>query len=147
MNKVVLMGRLTRDPELRFTNTSNTALCRFTLAVNRKFSKTNEADFINVVAWRKTAEFCGNYFKKGQQVAVVGSIQTRSWDDNEGKRHYATDVVADEAYFADSKRNDSGFAGGNVPPVQNTGGPAADNNDTGNTEGFYPIEEDDDLPF
>ena len=106
MNKVVLMGRLTKDPDLKYT-ANNTAVCKFTLAVNRRFSKQGEekqADFIPIIAWSNLGEFCGKYFEKGQQVAVVGSIQTRSWEDNEGKRHYATEVIAEEAYFADSKK-------------------------------------------
>jgi single-strand DNA-binding protein len=107
MNKIVLMGRLTKDPELRYTN-NNTAVCKFTLAVNRRFTKQGEekqADFISIVAWDKLAEFCGKYFVKGQQVAVIGRLQTRTYDDNEGNKHYVTEVIADEAYFADSKKN------------------------------------------
>ena len=109
MNKVILMGRLTRDPEVRYTNVNKTPVCSFTLAVNRKFSRQGEerqADFIPIVAWNKLAEFCEKYFKKGQQVAVSGRLQVRNWDDNEGKRHYATEVIAEDAYFADSKRQD-----------------------------------------
>ena len=109
MNKVVLMGRLTKEPELRYTSSDNKAVCKFTLAVNRRFAK-EKADFINIVAWEKTGEFCGKHFEKGRQVAVVGRIETRTWDDNEGKRHYATDVIAEEAYFADSKPASSGNA-------------------------------------
>ena len=108
MNKVVLMGRLTRDPETRYTQTNNTLVASFTLAVNRRFSRQGEerqADFIPVVAWSKTGEFCSKYFKKGQQVGVVGRIQTRNWDDDQGQKHYVTEVVAEEAYFADSKRD------------------------------------------
>ena len=107
MNKVILLGRLTKDPELRYTATNNTAVCSFTLAVNRKFGKQGEekqVDFIPVVAWDKHGEFCNKFFQKGQQVVVVGRIQVRSWDDNEGKKRYATEVVSEEAYFADSKR-------------------------------------------
>ena len=127
MNKVILMGRLTKDPEVRYTSTNNTAVCNFTLAVDRRFTRQGEekkADFIQIVTWRNLAEFCSKNFNKGQRVAVVGSIQTRTWDDNEGKRHYITEVVADEAYFADSKK---------------TGG----QNDAQNE----PIEEDDGLPY
>ena len=107
MNKAILMGRLTKDPELKYTTSNNVPVCSFSLAVNRRFSKegSQQADFINIVTWRNTAEFCAKWFKKGKQVAVVGSIQTRNWDDTEGKRHYATEVVADEVYFADSKRD------------------------------------------
>ena len=109
MNKVILMGRLTKEPELRYTNTNNTAICSFTLAVDRRFSKPGEdkqTDFVNCVSFGKTAEFAGKWFNKGQQVAVVGRIQTRTWDDNEGKKHYVTEVVAEESYFADTKRGD-----------------------------------------
>ena len=107
MNKVILIGRLTKDVELRYTQTNNTAVASFSLAVNRKFVKSGEerqADFINIVAWNKTAEFCSKYFKKGQQVAVVGRIQTRNYDDDKGQKHYVTEVVAEEVYFGDSKK-------------------------------------------
>ena len=107
MNKVELIGRLTKDPEVRYTQSSNTQVSNFTLAVSRRFVKEGEerqADFINIVAWGKTAEFCSKYFKKGQQVAVVGRVQTRTWDDDQGQKHYVTEVVAEEAYFADSKK-------------------------------------------
>ncbi len=107
MNKVILMGRLTRDPEVRYTQTNNTLVASFSLAVNRRFARQGEerqADFINIVAWSKTGEFCSKYFKKGQQVGIIGRIQTRNWDDDQGVKHYITEVVAEEAYFADSKR-------------------------------------------
>ena len=108
MNKVILMGRLTRDPEVRYTQTNNTLVATFTLAVNRRFVRQGEerqADFINVVAWGKLGEFCSKYYKKGQQVAITGRIQTRTWDDDQGQKHYVTEVVAEEAYFADSKKD------------------------------------------
>jgi single-strand DNA-binding protein len=107
MNKTLLMGRLTKEPELRYTSNNNKAVCTFTLAVPRRFSK-DETDFINIQAWEKLAEFCGKYFQKGRQVVIVGRIQNRSWDDAEGKKKYATEVIADEAYFADGKKEDSG---------------------------------------
>ncbi len=143
MNKVILMGRLTKDPDLRYTSGNNTAVASFTIAVNRRGAKEGQpqADFINVVAWSKTAEFCGKYFTKGQQVAVVGRIQTRTWDDNEGKRHYVTEVVADETYFADSKRG-SGDIGGNAGGSRSYSETPAASGD-----GFYPMDEDDELPF
>ena len=106
MNKVILMGRLTRDPEVRYTQTNNTVVASFSLAVNRRFAKQGEerqADFINIVAWSKLGEFCSKYFKKGQQVGIIGRIQTRTWDDDQGQKHYVTEVVAEEAYFADSR--------------------------------------------
>lgn len=107
MNKVTLMGRLTKDPDLRYTSGNSKAVASFTLAVNRRQTDREgktQADFIQIVAWDKTAEFCGKYFTKGMQVAIVGRIQTRTWDDVEGKRHYVTEVVAEETYFADSKK-------------------------------------------
>jgi single-strand DNA-binding protein len=133
LNRVILMGRLTKDPELRHT-ANNIQVCLFTLAVNRNFKKDGgerEADFINCVAWRNTAEFVNKYFSKGLQVVVSGRLQTRTWDDDEGKKHYVTEVVVDEAYFAESKKD--------YKPK---------NEDTGNTQsGFMPIDVDDDLPF
>ena len=102
MNKVILMGRLTRDPEVRYTQTNNTVVASFSLAVNRRFARQGEerqADFINIVAWSKLGEFCSKYFKKGQQVGVIGRIQTRTWDDDQGQKHYVTEVVAEEAYY------------------------------------------------
>ena len=107
MNKVQLLGRLTKDPEVRYTQTNNTAVASFSLAVNRRFVKEGEerqADFINIVSWGKTANFCSKYFRKGMQIALVGRIQTRTYDDTEGKKHYVTEVIAEEVYFADSKK-------------------------------------------
>lgn len=138
MNKVILMGRLTKDPELRYTNVNNTPVCSFTLAIDRRFSRQGEekqADFVPVVVWSKLAEFCSKYFTKGRQVAIVGRIQTRTWDDNEGKKHYVTEVVAEEAYFADSKKSDDAPA----RPLDNNGMQPSD--------GFYPLDDDDELPF
>lgn len=106
MNKVILMGRLTKDPEMRYTSSNNIPVCSFTLAVPRQFCKSGEdrqSDFIQITTFSKTAEFCQRYFTKGKQVAVVGRIQTRTWDDADGKKHYATDVIADEVHFTDSK--------------------------------------------
>ena len=105
MNKVILMGRLTRDPEVRYTQTNNTLVASFSLAVNRRFARPGEerqADFINIVAWGKTGEFSSKYFKKGLQVAVVGRLQNRSYEDNSGQKKYITEVIAEEVYFADS---------------------------------------------
>ena len=104
MNKVVLIGRLTRDPELRYTG-SNTPVASFTLAVNRPFSNQQgerEADFINVVVWRKQAENVKNYLSQGSQAAVEGRIQTRSYDDQNGQKRYVTEVVADNVEFLDN---------------------------------------------
>ncbi|MDP4092297.1 MAG: single-stranded DNA-binding protein [Bacillota bacterium] len=137
MNKAILMGRLTKDPELRYTNTNNTAVCSFTLAIDRRFARQGEerqADFIPIVAWNKLGEFCGKYFQKGRQVVVVGRIQTRSWDDNEGKKRFITEVVAEEAYFADGKRSDD------------TSKPS-ENHNSDQADGFYPLDDSDELPF
>lgn len=144
MNKVVLMGRLTRDPELSYTTNTNTAVCKFTLAVNRRFSKPTDevrADFLPIVTWTKTAEFCSKYFRKGQLVGIIGRIETRSWTDQEGKRHYMTEVVGEEAYFAEGKRNDGAelFDNGKSEDKEAS---------KSQNDGFYAIdEEDDDLPF
>lgn len=132
MNKVTLMGRLTKEPEIRYTTGNNTAVASFTLAVNKRFQKQGEkkkADFINCQAWDKTAEFISKYFQKGNQVAVVGRIQTRTWDDTEGKKHYVTEVVVEETFFADSKKQDK------------------PNESNDNTDGFNPIDDQDELPF
>lgn len=144
MNKVILMGRLTRDPEVRYTTNTNALVCSFSLAVNRRFKSEGQpdADFINIVSWGKTAEFCSKYFTKGQQVGIIGRMQTRNYDDKDGKKVYVTEVVAEEAYFADSKRDpntannfETGF-NASVQPVQ-----------TPTSEGFMAIEEDSNLPF
>lgn len=110
MNKVILLGRLTKNPEVRYTQTTNTLVASFTLAVNRRFVKQGEerqTDFINIVAWNKTGEFVSKYFKKGQQVAVVGRLQTRSYQDNNNQTRYVTEVIAEEVYFADSNKNEN----------------------------------------
>ena len=107
MNKVILLGRLTKDPETRYTQSTNTQVTSFTLAVNRRFVKQGEerqADFINIVSWNKTAEFVSKYFSKGQQVGVIGRIQTRNYDDEQGIKHYITEVIAEEVYFAGEKK-------------------------------------------
>lgn len=106
INKVVAVGRLTRDPELRFTPNTGLAVATFTLAVDRPFKDGNgerQTDFISIVVWRKLAENCANYLKKGSQAAVSGRLQTRSFE-QDGKRRYVTEVVADEVQFLDSKR-------------------------------------------
>lgn len=141
MNKAILMGRLTRDPEMR-TTSNNIPVCSFTLAIDRRFKNASgekQADFIPVVAWRQQAEFASKYFRKGSRMLVVGSIQTRSWDDPEGKRHNATEVIADEIQFVDTKKSEGGYD--SQPAAQ----PAAQNASNG---GFFPGPDDDTaLPF
>lgn len=118
LNKVILMGRFTRDPELRSTP-QGVSTCSFSIAVDRNFVRQGEkrkADFINCVAWRQTAEFISKYFKKGSMVALEGSIQTRSWDDQDGKKRYATEVVVANVYFADSKKDETSSMG-EIPDI------------------------------
>ncbi len=147
MNKVILMGRLTKDPEVRYTQTSNTLVASFALAVNRRFVRQGEerqADFFNVVAWGKTGEFCSKYFKKGQQVGVIGRLQTRTWDDDKG-RHYITEVVAEETYFADSKRDGEGASAAFDNAFGSTM-PGGMEGDSGAGSDFE-VSASDDLPF
>lgn len=106
MNKVILLGRLTKDPEIRYTQgNSPMMVARYTLAVNRRFKKQgeSEADFISCVSFGKNAEFAEKYLNRGRQIGVVGRLQVSSWEDNSGKRRWSTDVVVEEHYFADSK--------------------------------------------
>lgn len=121
MNKVILMGRLTKDPETRYTQATNTQVTSFTLAVNRRFSKEKETDFINIVTWNKTAEFCSKYFKKGQQVGVIGRMQTRNYEDKDGKKVYVTEVIAEEVYFADSKKEEENYVPNDEQPIPVSG--------------------------
>lgn len=136
LNKIILMGRLTRDPELRRTQ-SGTAVTSFTLAVDRDFKGQNgekETDFVDVVAWRATAEFVAKYFAKGRMAVVEGRLQMRDWTDKEGSKRRSADVVADNVYFGDSKRDDT--------PHPNSAGVQATSGD------FAEISEDDGtLPF
>lgn len=105
MNKCELVGRLTKDPELKLTS-NQTAYCNFTIAVDRRFKDSNgqrQADFINCVAWKQTATFVQKYFHKGNRIGLVGSIQTRSYEDQEGAKHFVTEVIVDEAEFVESQ--------------------------------------------
>ena len=140
MNKVILVGNLTKDPELVTTN-NGISLCRFTLAVQRRFATgegEREADFINIVVWRGQADNCYKYLKKGSKAGVSGSIQTRAYDGNDGTRRYATEVVADEVEFLSSK----GAVAAEEPAV--TGSKSSGKNDV--VTKFEPID-DDNLPF
>ena len=110
LNKIILMGRLTRDPELRRTQ-SGTAVASFTLAVDRDYKPQDgerETDFIDIVAWRGTGEFVSKYFTKGRMAVVEGRLQVRDWTDKDGNKRRSTEVVADNVYFGDSKRPESG---------------------------------------
>lgn len=133
MNKVILMGRLTRDPEVRYSQGAEPlAVARYSLAVNKRFKRQGEpdADFIPCVAFGKNGEFAERYFRKGQMVSVVGRLQVRNWEDNEGKKRVTTEVAVEEQYFAENK---------------NKG-----NSEDKPEDKFYPIDdnvEDEDLPF
>ena len=148
MNKVVLIGRLVRDPEVRYSqNDTSMAIARFSLAVDRRSSRNNQdgqtADFISCVAFGRTAEFLEKYFTKGNRIGVYGHIQTGSYTNKDGARVYTTDVVVDEAEFVESKGDNSGNAGlGFTAPTRSQDpAPAGD--------GFMNIPDgiDEDLPF
>lgn len=146
LNKVILGGRLTSDPELKSTP-SGISVCSFGIAVSRRFAKEGEqtTDFINVVAWRQTAEFISKYFSKGASICIVGSIQTRNYTANDGSKRYVTEVLADEAMFVDSKAeaDNSRFNNTSAPKYMPEGYAGAEPEQTA-------IEEDEDgdmLPF
>lgn len=133
LNKVALVGRLTKDPEVRYTQDNNTAIAKFTIAVDRTFKREGQpsADFIPIIVFGKSGENAGKYLGKGRLVAVSGRIQTRSWDDQDRKKHYVTEVIADEVDYLD-KPKDGGQASGSAE----------------GTGDFHPApEEEDDLPF
>lgn len=140
MNKVILMGRLTKDPEIRYTQ-NNIPVANFSIAVSRRFAKESDevkADFFNVIAWNKTGEFVSKYFKKGQQIIVSGRIENRNWTDQQGVKHYATDVIAEEVDFAGSKAENN--TNNNTEKDTNNNTENADITDFIATSG-------DDLPF
>ena len=110
-NKVILIGNMTADPELKQT-TGGISVCSFSIAINRRFAKADQGqqnvDFINIVTWRQQAEFVSRYFKKGNPILICGQLQTRSWTDNQGQKRYATEVVADEVTFVTSQAQNAG---------------------------------------
>ncbi len=137
MNKVILIGRLTKEPELR-TTANGVSVASFTVAVNRRYKNSDgnyDADFINCVAFKNTAEFVCKNFGKGQQIGIVGSIQTRNYDDKDGKKVYVTEVAVDEAYFCGDrvKTAEKPISPPNYTPTAK--------------DGFVPIDDNDDLPF
>ena len=156
LNRIILMGRLTRDPELRRTG-SGTAVTSFSLAVDRDFksqSGEKETDFIDIVAWRNTAEFVSKYFTKGRMAVVEGRLQIRDWTDKDGGKRRSAEVVADNVYFGDSRRDSDGSSGGNYANNRyggNNGGysaPAGGYAAPVGGSGFSEIDEEDgDLPF
>lgn len=147
MNKVILLGRLTRDPEMKNTTTGK-AVTRFSLAVDRRFKNKDgqkEADFINIVVWGKQAEFAAQYLTKGSQISLSGRLEARSYDAQDGQRRYITEVVADEINFVSSGQK-SASAGS-----QQTSAPQSANNNNmsvmGLDEDFHLMADDDDIPF
>ena len=150
-NKVILIGNMTADPELKQTQ-SGTSVCSFSIAVNRRFSKNEQGqtvDFINIVAWRQSADFVCRYFKKGNPILVCGQLQTRTWTDNQGQKRYATEVVADEVSFVAPAGAGASAPIGNAPQGD-VYAPAAYGAPAFNTAGsanFEEIPSDESLPF
>ena len=148
MNKVILGGRLTQDPELK-TTASGVSVVSFTVAINRNFKGKNgeapQADFLNVTAWRQTAEFITRYFRKASSICVVGSIQTRSWTDQNGQKRFATEIVADEAYFVDAKSEMPGAK--ETPKEGDTYIPEAYQVTAETTPKFEELDDGQELPF
>ncbi|MFX3643497.1 MAG: single-stranded DNA-binding protein [Candidatus Pristimantibacillus sp.] len=153
LNRVILIGRLTRDPELRYTP-AGVAVTQFTLAVDRPFTSQGgekEADFIPVVTWRQLAETCANYLRKGRLAAIEGRIQVRNYENNEGKRVYVTEVIADNVRFLESANRGNGST--NEGTSNGRGSQSNNNNSRGNNQDPFsddgkPIDiSDDDLPF
>ena len=142
MNKVILIGNLTKDPELT-TTTSGISVCRFTLAVSRRFTNSEgerETDFINIVVWRNAADNCHKFLRKGSKAAVVGNLQTRSYDAQDGTKRYVTEVVAEEVEFVGSRVRDGGDTG------NTDAGQGSSQGNQGATTKLTPIQ-DDSLPF
>ena len=140
LNKVILMGNMCADPELKQTQ-GGTSVCSFSIAVNRRFNK-EEVDFITIVAWRQQAEFICKYFKKGQAIVVVGELQTRNWTDNQGNKRYATEVVADEVSFGGNKGSSEEAKNGAPTQAYTPTGYS-----TNNSQNFEEIPSDETLPF
>lgn len=138
MNTVILMGRLTADPELKRT-ANDTAVTSFSIAIDRPMAKEKTADFINISAWRKTAEFITKYFRKGSMIAIHGSLQTRRYEDKEGNKRTVYEVVANNVEFCGGKNE----SGGNSAPKQN----ATPHHTVDEGIDCNPVESDDDLPF
>lgn len=142
-----MVGRLAKDPELRST-VNGTPVCSFTVACDRRFVKQGEerqTDFINCVAWQKSAESISQYFGKGDRIALVGTLQVRQWEDQDGQKRYTTEVVVDQWEFAQSK-NEGGAGGQAVPGAAHFSNSKPTEPLSGDLDGFMPIE-DDDLPF
>ena len=148
INKAILMGRLTRDPELRHTG-SGTPVCSFSVAIDNGYGDNRSTDFINCVAWNKTAEFVDKYFTKGRMIIVIGRIQTRTWEGQDGKKNYATEVVASEVSFGETKKSadENGYrtqsGSYDAPKVADV----PDMPTGGGSDDFVELDTNDDLPF
>ena len=146
LNVAILTGRLTGDPELRHTP-NNVAVTSFNVAVSRSYARQGEerqTDFIDIVAWRSTAEFICRYFKKGQLIAIEGSIQTRSYQDKDGNKRKAFEVVANNVHFVESKKDSNSTNSGENQQVNNY---STETYASGSDDDFQEIQSDDDLPF
>ena len=145
-NKVILGGRLTADPELKQTQ-SGIPVVSFSIAVNRRYQSKDapqQTDFFNVTAWRATAEFVSKYFRKGSSICVTGSIQNRTWTDQQGVKHYATDIIADEVTFVDSRSDSAASSAPYTPDAYNS---PSFSSDASAAPKFEELKTDDDLPF
>lgn len=148
-NKVIIGGRLTADPELKSTQ-SGLSVTTFTVAVNRRFGgkgDEQQADFFNVTAWRQTAEFICKHFRKASSICVMGSLQTRSWTDQNGQKRYATEIVADEAYFVDAKAEMPAAPAHQTAPAQSYIPDAYTQPIPQSAPNMQVLSEDDELPF
>ena len=143
-NKVILGGRLTADPELKTTQ-NGLSVTTVNIAINRKFAKNDETDFISVTAWRQAAELICKYFKKGSSICIVGSLQVRNYTDNDGKKRYVTEVVADEVNFVDSKGENGG--GNNKTPYVPDAYTKPAEAPVAEAPVMEEIADDEDLPF
>lgn len=145
MNKVILLGRMAREPEVRFTQGNEpTAVCRFSVAVERPYSSKRKegdatADFINCVCFGKRGESIGQYFRKGNRIAITGRLQVSNWQDNNGQKRYSTDVIVEDFEFCENKGTNNGSSAPAPTPS-----PAQPNN---NGNDFFPIDDDEELPF
>ncbi len=149
LNKVILGGRLTADPELRTTQ-SGLPVTTFTVAVSRNYKSNDQqtqSDFINVVAWRSTAEFVSKYFHKGSSICVIGSIQTRKWQDQNGQNRYITEVIADEVNFVDSKSDSSARQAAAPAYTPDSYGAPSYSSGSNTAPKFEEMSNEDDLPF
>ena len=148
MNKVILIGRLARDPELR-TTSSGVSMTRFTVAVNRPIAQGTQpqTDFISCIAWKQTAETISKFLKKGSLIAIEGSIQTRSWESGDGKMNYATDIVVNRMHFVEKKSKDSGTVQYEQEPITKQPSPVLGDDPLMSDMGVLSSIPEEDLPF